>query len=165
MDDLDKIRLEKIDKNSGDSTRIFEVTSEQAPYVCANVKKFMNDWATASKLDCYFIHFNENEIGFFALDFAHDRHAKYVTEETDFAVLRNFLIDKNFQGRGLAKKSMNKIDQLISDHYPRVKSLYLTVNFKNEVAVKAYTRCGFSFLKEPYLGGAAGPQHVLFKKI
>lgn len=104
-------------------------------------------------------------MGFFALDFSYDRHRDYLPKDKDFAVLRCFFIDKRFQNQGLAKRSIEALFEYMAHEHPHVEALYLTVNFKNEAAVKSYQKAQFKLMKQPYLGGSAGPQHVMVRSI
>jgi RimJ/RimL family protein N-acetyltransferase len=45
--------------------------------------------------------------------------------------------------------------------FPRARTLVLTVNVRNPAARAVYVRGGFVDAGELYLGGSAGPQHVL----
>jgi RimJ/RimL family protein N-acetyltransferase len=76
-------------------------------------------------------------------------------------LLRAFFVDAAAQGRGLGSAATAALPGLVRAVHPGVERLVLTVNAKNPAAIRAYLRGGFADTGRRYLGGAAGPQHVL----
>lgn len=81
---------------------------------------------------------------------------------TDAVALRSFLIDASHQGRGLGTRALNAIARYVSRRHPDRRRIVLSVNVRNESAVRAYTRAGYRDSGTLYHGGPAGPQHVLW---
>lgn len=76
-------------------------------------------------------------------------------------VLRSFFVDRAHQRRGLAGRALAALPGLIARELPGARSVVLTVNVRNQVARRLYLRHGFVDTGRRYLGGSAGPQHVL----
>ncbi|MGU3192760.1 GNAT family N-acetyltransferase, partial [Vibrio cholerae] len=79
--------------------------------------------------------------------------------------LRFFVIDKSQQGKGLGTKAVKALFDYLKKSYPSFKSVYLTVNCQNQAARTCYLKGGFEDNGERYLGGPAGPQHIMRGKI
>ncbi len=76
-------------------------------------------------------------------------------------LLRGFLVDAAAQGRGVATRAVAALPGVVRRDFPAARSVVLTVNVRNPVARAVYLRGGFVDAGELYLGGSAGPQHVL----
>jgi len=76
--------------------------------------------------------------------------------------LRSFLIDAGLQGRGLGTRALDAIARYVSRRHPDRERIVLSVNVRNEGAVRAYRRAGYRDSGALYHGGPAGPQHVLW---
>lgn len=87
-------------------------------------------------------------------------------EQYDFAWLgepglRSVLIDAARQGEGIGTAAMAGVRSLMAAEYPQAASLVLTVNCSNPAAKAVYAKAGFADTGFLFLGGRAGPQHVL----
>jgi RimJ/RimL family protein N-acetyltransferase len=76
-------------------------------------------------------------------------------------LLRGFLVDAAAQGRGVATRAVAALPEVVRRDVPAARSVVLTVNVRNPAARAVYLRGGFVDTGELYLGGSAGPQHVL----
>lgn len=76
-------------------------------------------------------------------------------------LLRGFFVDAAAQGRGVATRMLALLPDVLRDDFPAARSVVLTVNVRNPVARRVYVRGGFTDAGELFLGGSAGPQHVL----
>ena len=95
-------------------------------------------------------------VGFFILD----------QTPPDFApsadlLLRGFFVDASAQGRGVAGRAVAALAGLVRRDFPDARSVVLSVNVRNPAARSVYLRGGFVDDGELYLGGSAGPQHVM----
>lgn len=79
--------------------------------------------------------------------------------------LRSFLIDIAWQGRGLGGAALEAIRAWVAARHPDRERIVLTVNVRNEAAVRAYLRAGYRDSGGLYHGGSAGPQHVLWRPL
>ena len=75
--------------------------------------------------------------------------------------LRTVMVDANRQGMGVGRSLCQMLPAYLAQHYPRACSLWLTVNLRNPGAVRAYVKGGFVDTGEHWLGGDAGPQHIM----
>lgn len=65
-----------------------------------------------------------------------------IEEDTNRSMLLRYMIDKKFQGKGLGKKAILKLLDLIKIEYGNIK-FYTTVSPKNSSAEKLYESVGF----------------------
>ncbi len=75
-------------------------------------------------------------------------------------LLRGFLVDAAAQGRGVATRAVAALPDVVRRDFPAARTVVLTVNVR-PAARAVYLRGGFVDAGELYLGGSAGPQHVL----
>lgn len=98
-------------------------------------------------------------VGFFGIDSDYP-------ESHDFAApgsigLRMFSVDHRHQGRGIASAACRLLAAYLGQRYPQARACYLTVNHRNPGARAAYLKGGFVDTGANYLGGGAGPQHIM----
>ena len=99
---------------------------------------------------------NGAPIGFFVLD-----ETPADADTSADLLLRAFFVDAAAQGRGRGGRMVALLPDLVREHFPAARSVVLTVNVRNVVARALYVAGGFVDAGELYLGGPAGPQHVL----
>ena len=99
-------------------------------------------------------------VGFGVLDRVGILH-ELVDRPERAVLLRGFYLDAAEQGAGLGTAAAAAVPALARELYPDVELVVLTVNVANAGAVAAYLRGGFVDTGTRYLGGAAGPQHLL----
>ncbi|WP_386680811.1 GNAT family N-acetyltransferase [Loktanella sp. R86503] len=75
--------------------------------------------------------------------------------------LRSVIVDRAHQGRGIGTAMIRALPAYLMVQYPAARQLYLTVNLRNPAARASYLRGGFHDTGAQYLGGDAGPQHIL----
>lgn len=108
------------------------------------------------------IMYNDKPIGFFILDTG---AAKTKLTDNKFAILlRSFSINPTYQGKGLGKKAVLLITDLLRQKYPETNEIVLSVNVRNINAYNTYLNTGFVDT-EKYVEGIMGQQHILSKKI
>jgi GNAT superfamily N-acetyltransferase len=87
----------------------------------------------------------------------------------DFAMpalgLRAFLIDAEWQGRGIATLALTALVADLVVRHPGARLLVLTVNRSNHAALRLYQRAGFHDSGELYHGGRSGPQHLMLRAL
>jgi GNAT superfamily N-acetyltransferase len=84
-----------------------------------------------------------------------------VDDVASAVLLRAFYLDASAQGRGLGAAAAAAVPPLAARLFPEARLVVLTVNEQNPAAVTAYARAGFVDTGTRYLGGSAGPQHIL----
>lgn len=98
-------------------------------------------------------------VGFFGIDPDYaDAHA---FAEPGSIGVRMFSVDYRHQGRGIAGAASRLLAGYLPQHYPQVRTCYLTVNHRNPGANAAYLKGGFTDTGEDYLGGGSGPQYIM----
>ncbi|KLV07931.1 hypothetical protein ABT57_13835 [Photobacterium ganghwense] len=98
-------------------------------------------------------------IGYFRIDTAYPENYPFCPQTS--LGLRALLIDSRQQGKGYGQAAMAALPMYLRDVYPDHHAVYLTVNCQNPVAHRCYIKAGFDDTKELYLGGPAGPQHIM----
>ncbi len=107
---------------------------------------------------------NDVAVGFGVLDRV-GYLAELVDEPSRAVLLRAFYVAAVHQGRGLGTAAARAVPALAAELYDDVELVVLTVNQRNPAAVAAYLRAGFVDTSTRYLGGDAGPQHVLVSSV
>jgi GNAT superfamily N-acetyltransferase len=98
-------------------------------------------------------------VGMFALD--RGGYFREFDDDPRAVLLRAFYLAAEYQGRGYARSAIAALAEFVRDELPDVRRVILTVNHENPAAVRAYLAGGFHDTGRDYLGGDAGPQHVL----
>ncbi len=106
--------------------------------------------------------FDQRPIGFFVLDLSDDK--RDYTTEPDSVLLRSLSLNPDFQGKGIGKQAMKLTDEFVKHHFPEVKKIVLSVNFKNTLAYRLYLQAGYVDTKRVF-AGIKGAQHILEKRI
>ena len=151
------IKLEKL--NASDAAEVGNITvrDDQVQFV-GTAKEFLADKNEATHL--HVIKHNDQVIGCFKIDIAYAESYGFCTEGS--IGLRTFLIDAKQQGRGFGTLAVKALFPYLKENYANYARIYLTVNCKNPAAYTCYQKAGFHETGEHYLGGAAGPQHIMY---
>lgn len=132
------------------------IKKEQLPYVGTIEEVLLN---ADDNVHPHLVWAEGEVVGIFLIDTIYGRN--YDFSPSDALGFRAFLIDSRHQGKGFAGRAMAQLAGYLANNYPDYTAVYLTVNCKNTVAYQCYLNYGFQDLKQLYLGGAAGPQHVM----
>lgn len=151
------IKLEKLNASEITEVCSIAVHDDQVKFV-GTVKEFLADRNEATHL--HVIKHNDQVVGCFKIDIAYAESYVFCTEGS--IGLRAFLIDAKQQGRGLGTLAVKALLPYLKENYANYPRIYLTVNAKNPAAHTCYQRAGFHETGECYLGGAAGPQHIMY---
>ena len=98
-------------------------------------------------------------VGMFALD--RGGYFREFDDDPRAVLLRAFYVAAEHQGHGYARRATAALPGFVRTELPDVRRVVLTVNHQNPAAVRAYLAGGFRHTGKDYLGGDAGPQHVL----
>ncbi|SEA85621.1 GNAT family N-acetyltransferase [Alkalimonas amylolytica] len=109
------------------------------------------------------VHHQQQLAGFFLLDTGYSQQHAFA-EPSDLG-LRSFFIDQQAQGRGIASAVLRQLPAYCRQQFPGFKRLVLTVNCRNQSAARLYQKHGFADSGQLYLGGSAGPQHILWQSL
>lgn len=102
----------------------------------------------------------EEPIGYFVLDFTEDKFN--YTNSPDSVLLRSLSLNPDFQGKGLGKQAMLLADEFVKIHFPDIKMIVLSVNFRNLPAYELYKKTGYTDTGRVF-EGIKGPQHIMEK--
>lgn len=132
----------------------------------AGQERFVRDGAFAAMetdpaLDLYAVSHDSAVVGMFKLDRGYASAARHDFCQPGDLGLRGVLVDAAHQGKGIGRQMLAQLPGLVRAGYPGVRRLVLTVNCENPVARAAYLAAGWRDEGRLYLGGDAGPQHVL----
>ncbi|WP_442957012.1 MULTISPECIES: GNAT family N-acetyltransferase [unclassified Photobacterium] len=132
------------------------VATEQVEFVGTMEELLVN---IDDKLHPHVILDGNTVVGFFLIDTQYGHRYDFAHPEA--LGLRAFFIDHHHQGKGYAKRAVLALKAFLLSAYPGFDQIYLTVNCKNPAARHCYQQGGFIDTHELYLGGAAGPQHIM----
>lgn len=132
------------------------VAQEQLPYVGTIEEVLLN---ADDKVHPHLVLAEGEVVGIFLIDTTYSDNYDFCP--VDGLGFRAFLIDSRQQGKGYGSGTMAELATYLSQHYSGFSTVYLTVNCKNHIAYQCYLKNGFQDDKQLYLGGAAGPQHIL----
>ena len=110
-------------------------------------------------MDIHVIRADDQLVGIFRIDLDFARIHDFA-RPGDLG-LRSVIVDSAHQGRGIGSAMIRALPGYLADHYPGATDLYLTVNLRNPGARKSYLNGGFTDTGAHYLGGDAGPQHIM----
>ena len=111
---------------------------------------------TALERDNFVIETDTGIVGFFQID---TRMPDYVRQP--LLELCQVVIDRNHQGRGIGRRFIHDLPELLRREYPDAPGVVLTVNCRNKMAHCVYAAGGFHDTGEIYEGGPSGPQHIM----
>lgn len=103
-------------------------------------------------------------IGFYRLDYRPTVISRHPLG-TASVVLRALLLDRGWQGRGLAAAALAACCADLGRRHPGRRLLALNVDCGNVVAIRAYRNAGFVDSGELHHGGRAGPQRLMLRRL
>ena len=115
----------------------------------------------ARGLDVYAVEAADGIVGMFRIDCDYAFRRGHDFASTGDLGLRGLLIDEAHQGQGLGAALLAELPAMLARDYPQARRILLTVNLRNPRARRAYAKAGWRTLPDLYLGGSAGPQHVM----
>lgn len=151
------ITIERMSPSYSEFAIVLGVDPEQLPYVGTMTEILAN---VSEACHPHVVLVSELVVGFFLIDTAYS--AGYDFCDGQSLGLRAFFIDKKHQGQGYGLAATAVLKPYLHAHYADYYCLYLTVNCKNPAAYHCYKKAGFADTEKVYLGGAAGPQHIMF---
>lgn len=132
-----EITIKEITKDNWEEAFKLSVHENQKDFVPNIVESlafaYIKPWDEA--LDPYVLYEDNKIIGTFYISYTPNSDNNYW--------IGGFQIDKDFQGKGYGKCSLNKIIDFIREKHPTCKILSLTVEKENERAILLYERAGF----------------------
>ena len=150
------VTIERLTQPLINAVKLVQLADEQVKFACT-AKEFLQDGSDTTHL--HVIKLADDIVGFFKLDIAYSNNYEFCPA-TGLG-LRAFALDKNQQGKGLGTRAVKALFPYLRAHYASFEFIYLTVNLKNPGAIACYEKGGFEKTDELYLGGEAGPQHIM----
>lgn len=89
---------------------------------------------------------------------------KTYSENRNAILVRAYSINTKFQGRGIAKNSLSKLDTFVKCNFPTSNEIILAVNHQNTVAQHLYKVSGFVD-KGLRVMGRMGEQYIYHKEL
>ncbi|MBU2862821.1 GNAT family N-acetyltransferase [Reinekea forsetii] len=150
------IRLRKYEEADRSAVLALSVATSQVPFV-GEVAELLQEVEGMHR----FVIESQDEgiVGFFRFDTNFAKSHEFASK-TELG-LRSFFIDQRYQGRGFGQQACKAIYEYATQHFADYYTVVLTVNCKNPSAIHAYSKAGFIDAGELYLGGDAGPQHIM----
>lgn len=153
------LTIERLQAHSQTSVLNLSVHPAQKAFI-GDVANIIEESSAQSSESQWVIWEDTTPVGFFLLDQSYSSRYSFCPQGS--VGLRSFFIDQRFQGRGLARLALEQVVHHYSTWLREdVGDLYLTVNCKNRTARALYLKLGFNDTQRLYLGGEAGPQHIL----
>lgn len=157
------VRVRPVDDATAKAVRALRVAPAQWPYVgdtAANLTVAQQD----PHSEAMAILAGERVVGFYRLDYREDAIAERAMPEPSVG-LRGFVIDLAQQGHGYGQRAIEACCEDLRLRHPDRRLLALTVNCRNAAAIAAYLKVGFVDTGALYLGGGAGPQHLMLRRL
>lgn len=150
------VKIEKLKSDDVEEVKKVELAPEQVKFA-GTAEEFLLDGSDTTHL--HVIKSDDSIVGFFKLDVAYPESYEFCPQGA--IGLRAFALDKNQQGKGMGTQAVEALFPYLKENYGAYHSIYLTVNCKNPRAFACYQKAGFNDTNQQYLGGAAGPQHIM----
>ncbi len=137
MSELNELSIKKIPKEKWDIIKELSVHEEQSHFIETSLECLNDAKNNAYNMKWYFygVYVGDSLIGF-------AMHGKTRILLCSQVWLDRFMIDKDYQGKGYGKKSMELILQKMHEDYCCNK-IYLSVHEDNFLAIKLYNKLGF----------------------
>lgn len=154
------IRVLSVDETLRAAVLALDVHPDQRPFV-GHTRDSLADVAVCPGSEALALLHGDEAVGYVRID----RRASALADHplaSGAVALRSFLIDAPWQGQGLGRAALDAIHAYVAGRHPDRERILLTVNVRNEAALRAYQRAGYRDSGELYHGGSAGPQYVLW---
>lgn len=154
------VTIERLTASHINEVKSIELMEEQIQFA-GTAQDFLQDKDESVLL--YITKSDGHVVGFFKIDTAYPTTYEFCPSGS--VGLRAFAIDKKQQGKGLGTRAVKALLAFYQGQINGDSNIYLTVNCKNPAARVCYLKSGFEDTGELYLGGPAGPQHIMRAQI
>lgn len=86
--------------------------------------------------------------------------AKLYCDNQNSLLLRAYSVDADYQGKGIARRSLELLPAFAEEHFPEKNEIVLAVNERNRAARHVYEKAGFRDTGRRIMG-RKGLQHIL----
>ncbi len=150
------VDIERLNEAHVPAVKKVRLSDEQIPFA-GTAEEFLSSGNETTHL--HILRSHGEVVGFFKIDTAYPESHSFCPQNT--LGLRTFAISENHQGKGMGTSAIRALFPYLKQTYAAFQSIYLTVNCKNPAARACYLKGGFEDTGEQYLGGEAGPQHIM----
>jgi len=157
------LRVAPVTPEFANAVRALRVSPAQQPFI-GDIAFNLDDALRDANSEAIAILVGATAVGFYRLDFRPTIVARRSIGEAAVG-LRAFFLDVGWQGRGLGTRAVQACCDDLRARHPDRRLLALNVNCRNVAAINAYRKAGFVDTGELYLGGSAGPQHLMVRKL
>ena len=158
-----EIRVQPVTPDLAPAVRALRVCADQYAYV-GDIEVNLLDAERTPNSEAMAILADDTVIGFYRID-----HIPGIVTLKPLGAgsvgLRAFLLDRAWQGRGLAARAMQAACDDLRRRRPQARLLALNVNCRNLAAIRAYRNAGFVDSGELVFGGSAGPQSLMLRSL
>lgn len=148
--------IEKMKAHHREQVLSLQVHPEQVKFVGEIEEILTNE---SEQIVAHVILADAKVVGFFLLDTSYPEHYDFATYGS--LGLRAYFVGNQFQGKGYGSRGVKALPSFLEQAYSGYDAVFLTVNCKNPAAYQCYLKAGFVDTDELYLGGDAGPQHIM----
>ena len=150
------LRLEPLAADEQSRVAHIAVAEEQRVFSGTVAEAFAR---TSDGVDFHVILSEDQPVGFFKIDTGYPETHPFAPQGS--LGLRAFMVDHRMQGQGIATGAVALLPAYLATRYTGAETLFLTVNKRNPGAIRAYLKGGFTDTGQEWLGGDAGPQHIM----
>jgi RimJ/RimL family protein N-acetyltransferase len=150
------VTIERLNEGHRQAVESIKLAQEQVKFA-GTAQEFLADDSETTHL--HIIQNQQKVVGFFKIDIAYA--SSYPFCPSNALGLRFFVVGIDHQGKGIGTGAVRELFHYLAQAYTDYNAVYLTVNCKNPAARACYLKGGFVDTGELYLGGAAGPQHIM----
>ncbi len=151
------ITIEKYTPTRHEQVCQLSVYDEQSQFTVGDIGEMIKSVETTELP--HLIVADNKVVGFFLFDTGYSNKYDFCPQHS--LGVRALLVDRRYQGQGIAKQAIRQFPHFARCHFPTFQALYLTVNCRNQAAYHCYLKAGFEDTNELYLGGPVGPQHIM----
>ncbi|WP_019413328.1 GNAT family N-acetyltransferase [Paenisporosarcina sp. TG20] len=151
----DKVTLLPYEPDHQQAFKFYPLSPEQLEFTDPPMELLKNDGLSRTPVT---ILAGNHIAGFFVLDVSNDRY--WYTDNPKSVLLRGYSIHPDYQGQGIAVKSLQALPAFILQEFPHFDEVVLGVNERNEAARYVYSKAGFVDEGRRYMG-SKGQQYAL----
>ncbi|MBM6618571.1 GNAT family N-acetyltransferase [Bacillus suaedaesalsae] len=139
--DIDQITLEFYNEGFREHLQTYDLSEDHSYYTAFSLDA-IEMCEQEEDRNPIIIHANGLPVGFFVL---HGYNGvKNYTNNENALLLRAYSVRTSFQGKGIAKKSMQILPAFIKEHFRDANEVILAVNKRNVTAQSLYKKSGFN---------------------
>lgn len=139
------------------------IRSDQQQFL-PSMRRILTRYYTKRHAIEFVIEYDVQPVGYFQLNLS-ERETRHYAEGEATCGLEAMCVDARWQSRGIAVAALAQLPRVVSDHCPHVVRVNLTVDCRNDRAIRAYQRAGFRKTGAVIDVGGHEPQYVMSLKL